>query len=249
MNLSLQDPPRSTEQIMHPEKFLQVPADQPKAVGLPDLTGPLGPGWELKETNTLGEFDLNVMLRENGASDPDKGADGWGGGKFEMYKLAQEMMVYSSVVWDTEADAKEFYGCHVRDLRQRPPGKGHRHVDRRRAHLLDAVEWQACGLRRFDQQAGAGQGGGSDPEIGCYSSSKNKAARVGGFIFVMNRVNRMEYNSCDAPIVPCVYPDRRIVMGKASLFFRALRWAYLCSLTCGAFCLRWAAFYSRSPRR
>jgi hypothetical protein len=123
VNLALQDPPRSTEQIMHPEKFLQVPADQPKAVGLPDLTGPLGQGWELKETNTLGEFDLNMMLRENGAGDPDKGADGWGGGKFEMYKLAQEIMVYSSVVWDTEADAKEFYGAMYETFAKDPQEK------------------------------------------------------------------------------------------------------------------------------
>lgn len=111
VNLALQDPPRSTEQIMHPEKFLQVPIDQPKAVALPDLSGPLGKGWELKETNTLGEFDLNMMLKENGASDPNRGADGWGGGKFSVYKLEQEILVYSSVVWDTENDAKEFEGA------------------------------------------------------------------------------------------------------------------------------------------
>jgi hypothetical protein len=111
VNLALQDPPRSTEQIMHPEKFLQTPADQPIAVGLPDLAGPLGQGWELKETNTLGEFDLNMMLRLNGASDPDKGADGWGGGKFAMYKLAQEVMVYSATTWDTLNDASQFMGA------------------------------------------------------------------------------------------------------------------------------------------
>jgi hypothetical protein len=111
VNLALQDPPRSTEQIMHPEKFLQVPADQPKSVDLPDLSGPLGKGWDLKETNTLGEFDLNMMLRENGASDPDRGADGWGGGKFEMYKLVNEVIVLSRVVWDTDKDATEFEGA------------------------------------------------------------------------------------------------------------------------------------------
>jgi hypothetical protein len=111
VNLALQDPPRSTEQIMHPEKFLQTPADQPVAVGLPDLAGPLGQGWELKETNTLGEFDLNMMLRLNGASDPDRGADGWGGGKFAMYKLAQEVMVYSATTWDTLNDASQFMGA------------------------------------------------------------------------------------------------------------------------------------------
>jgi hypothetical protein len=123
INLSLQDPPRSTEQIMHPEKFLQVPIDQPKTVQIPDLSGPLGEGWELKETNTLGEFDLNVMLQENGASDPNKGADGWGGGKFAMYKLAQEVMVYSMVTWDTEQDAQEFYGSMYESFSKYPQEK------------------------------------------------------------------------------------------------------------------------------
>jgi hypothetical protein len=123
VNLSLQDPPRSTEQIMHPEKFLQVPIDHPKTVAMSDLSEPLGEGWEMKETNTLGEFDLNFMLRQNGASDPDKGADGWGGGKFAMYKLAQEIMVYSVVTWDTEKDAQEFYGSMYESFAKDPQEK------------------------------------------------------------------------------------------------------------------------------
>jgi len=128
VNLSLQDPPRSTEQIMHPEKFLQVPIDQPKSVDLPDLSGPLGKGWELKETNTLGEFDLNMMLRENGAKDPDRGADGWGGGEFAMYKLVNEVMVYSRVVWDTDNDATEFEGA-MNETFAKMPTNGPFHVD------------------------------------------------------------------------------------------------------------------------
>jgi len=128
VNLALQDPPRSTEQIMHPEKFLQVPIDQPKTVNLPDLSGPLGMGWELKETNTLGEFDLNMMLRENGAKDPDRGADGWGGGEFAMYKLVNEVMVYSRVVWDTDNDATEFEGA-MNETFAKMPTDGPFHVD------------------------------------------------------------------------------------------------------------------------
>lgn len=111
VNLALQDPPRSTEQIMHPEKFLQTPIDQPKQVDLPELASMLGAGWEKKGGNTLGEFDLNIMLRENGASDPDRGADGWGGGKYALYEKDASAMAYSIVTWDTENDAKEFEGA------------------------------------------------------------------------------------------------------------------------------------------
>lgn len=111
VNLSLQDPPRSTEQIMHPEKFLQTPIDQPKYVTVPDLMPALGEPWELKETNTLGEFEFHTILEQNGASDPDRGADGWGGAKFAYYRLAQEGLVYANTVWDTAQDAQEFYGA------------------------------------------------------------------------------------------------------------------------------------------
>ena len=111
VNLALQGPPRSTEQIMHPEKFIQTPIDHPKDVALPDLMPALGEPWAFKESNTLGEFELNTMLLENGASDPDKGADGWGGAEFALYKLEQEALVYSGTVWDTEQDASEFYGA------------------------------------------------------------------------------------------------------------------------------------------
>jgi hypothetical protein len=108
VNLALQDPPRSTEQIMHPEKFLQTPIDQPKSVSMPDLLPALGAPWELGESNTLGELDLNYILSLNKAKDPGAGADGWGGGKFAYYRVAQEGLVYAKVTWDTDKDAQEF---------------------------------------------------------------------------------------------------------------------------------------------
>lgn len=108
VNLALQDPPRSTEQIMHPEKFLQTPIDQPRTVSMPDLIPALGAPWELGETNTLGELDLNYILQLNKATDPNKGADGWGGGKYSYYHVAQEGLVYAKVTWDTDVDAQQF---------------------------------------------------------------------------------------------------------------------------------------------
>jgi hypothetical protein len=108
VNLALQDPPRSTEQIMHPEKFLQTPIDQPKTVSMPDLVPALGAPWELGESNTLGELDLNYILQLNKATDPNKGADGWGGGKYAYYHVAQEGLVYAKVTWDTDIDAQQF---------------------------------------------------------------------------------------------------------------------------------------------
>lgn len=111
VNLALQDPPRSTEQIMHPEKYIQVPADNPKSVTLPDLLPALGEPWVFRTSNTLGEFEFLMMLQQNKASDPTRGSEGWGGAKFAYYKLEQEALVYASTVWDTEQDAQEFEGA------------------------------------------------------------------------------------------------------------------------------------------
>src|SRR5205823_39355 len=55
INAALADPPRSTEQIMHPEKYLSTPRDQPVPVGLPPLTSTLASGWTFQDTSTIGE--------------------------------------------------------------------------------------------------------------------------------------------------------------------------------------------------
>ncbi|HEX9987907.1 MAG TPA: hypothetical protein VGE45_05440 [Chloroflexia bacterium] len=111
VNVALSDPPRSTEQIMHPEKFLKTPIDQPVVVSLPPLTDTLGAGWTFKETNTLGEFDLKIMLEENGAGDPSRGAAGWGGARYADYQNGDTSLLYTLSTWDTEMDAVEFEGA------------------------------------------------------------------------------------------------------------------------------------------
>lgn len=111
VNLALSDPPRSTEQIMHPEKFLKTPIDQPVSITLPPITPTLGTGWEQRDTDTLGEFDLKIMLEENGAGDAARGAAGWGGGRYALLRNGDAALVYASTFWDTEADAVEFEGA------------------------------------------------------------------------------------------------------------------------------------------
>ena len=56
------DPPQSTEQILHPEKYLT--RDEPTVVSLPPLTDTLGAGWRLVEAETLGEFQLGLYLEQ-----------------------------------------------------------------------------------------------------------------------------------------------------------------------------------------
>ncbi len=108
------DPPVSTEQILHPEKY---PDDKPVPVTLPDLIGVLGDGWEMVDDNVLGEWYTYLMLSRSinpGAriddSDAATAADGWGGDRYQVYHqpdTGEAVLVYSST-WDTQRDAREF---------------------------------------------------------------------------------------------------------------------------------------------
>lgn len=102
------DPPRSTEQIMHPEKYYGPDRDDPVEVGLPDFTAVLGEDWIEIQNDVIGEFDLNIMLRENGAANYESAAAGWGGGRYLFYTAGDSGIVINRVAWDTDEDREEF---------------------------------------------------------------------------------------------------------------------------------------------
>lgn len=105
---ALADPPTSSEQIMHPEKYLNQPRDVPVPVALQPLTATLGAGWTMEDFGTSGEFDLKIQLQENGASDPEGGAAGWGGGSYAYYANGDKGLMLQKVVWDSAKDATEY---------------------------------------------------------------------------------------------------------------------------------------------
>lgn len=108
VNKALADPPVSSEQVMHPDKYLSTPRDQPVQVPLPPLTSTLGAGWTMGAYGTTGEFDAKEMLQANGASDPAGGADGWGGGSYAFYQNGDNVLVYEKTTWDSTAELKQF---------------------------------------------------------------------------------------------------------------------------------------------
>ncbi|MDQ3705612.1 MAG: hypothetical protein M3437_10400 [Chloroflexota bacterium] len=109
INQSYQDPPVSSEQIMHPEKYLQTPHDVPLHVALPPLTDTLGTGWTFKREDTAGEWELLMVLDETKASNSEKAAAGWGGAKYGFYtKGGNDGLLFLHTRWDTVADADEF---------------------------------------------------------------------------------------------------------------------------------------------
>ena len=107
VNDALADPPQSTEQVLHPEKYLDKPRDEPMPVSLPPLTNTLGAGWTYRDTDTMGEFDLKEMLQINNVDDANAW-EGWGGGRYALYQKGDAALVILGTVWDTSTDATEF---------------------------------------------------------------------------------------------------------------------------------------------
>jgi hypothetical protein len=100
-------PPVSTEQILHPDKYLTRQPDLPLAVTVPPLTTTLGADWTLHDTDTLGEFDLAALLKANGVDDA-AATDGWGGAAYALYQGRSAALLIAATRWDTAQDATEF---------------------------------------------------------------------------------------------------------------------------------------------
>jgi hypothetical protein len=102
------DPPRSTEQILHPEKWYGR-RDDPVVLRFPDLAKEL-PGYRKAAEGEMGESGLRIHLREN-LKDADRAsaaAAGWGGDRFAVYEKDGGRLVVWVTEWDTDADAGEF---------------------------------------------------------------------------------------------------------------------------------------------
>jgi hypothetical protein len=108
VNKVFADPPASTEQILHPEKYL-TERDEPLPVAMPPLTDTLGTGWTYEHGATIGEFSLLFLLDYNYADDPDSAAAGWGGGRYDLYTKGEDALLITVTRWDTEDDAIEFH--------------------------------------------------------------------------------------------------------------------------------------------
>lgn len=99
------NPPLSTEQVLHPEKYGSGPeADPPTALDL----GELKPGDEWKELDrdVVGELVTGIMLAKHGGR---KAAAGWDGDTAAIFEGPDDKLglVWLST-WDSEADAREF---------------------------------------------------------------------------------------------------------------------------------------------
>ncbi len=102
-------PPQSTEQILHPEKYLDQP-DPPTTIDLGVLSP--GTGWTEVGRNVLGEFQLGVLLRRHGGKSI---AAGWDGDRYAIFENGDHKLglVWLST-WDTIDDARDFARQYTR---------------------------------------------------------------------------------------------------------------------------------------
>ena len=121
VNRIYENPPLSSEQILHPEKYWdESKRDDPVSVSLGDAGSRLGKGWTREFEGVLGEINLALLVGAttpeptnpqavNGSLWTNRAASGWGGDRYELWTRGGKPVVLLSTVWDSDDDASEFY--------------------------------------------------------------------------------------------------------------------------------------------
>jgi hypothetical protein len=141
------NPPVSTEQVLHPEKY---GVDFPHKITAPDLEAALGDGWEVLDDDSMGELFCGLLLTTN-RFDPKlksnmpvlmgvmdmrtqgvgfkgkikKAVEGWDGDRYTaaVHDDGESVCVAWASVWDSEDDAKEFAEYYASLLGMRVAGE------------------------------------------------------------------------------------------------------------------------------
>lgn len=103
--------PQSTEQVLHPERFLGGERDEPEELELS-----AGAGWRTLYEDTLGELEIGILLETLGGD--RAAAAGWDGDRYALLVSDQGTRALAwFTVWDSEGSRDRF----VRALRSHLP--------------------------------------------------------------------------------------------------------------------------------
>ena len=107
-------PPESTEQVMHPNKYLE--GESPIDVTLPNVQDMLGQGWSPIYSSVGGEFLIRDYLDSRlGTGDAHQAAAGWGGDTFALYEAPGGLRLLLWIFrWDSTDDAEEFFNGYAK---------------------------------------------------------------------------------------------------------------------------------------
>ncbi|MEO8393577.1 MAG: hypothetical protein ABI700_11360 [Chloroflexota bacterium] len=107
INAAFKNPPTTTEQILHPDKYLA--GEDAQTVVLNDMSAVLGDGWTNEWDSSVGEYYLRQMLGvQLNTSEASKAAAGWGGDHLRVYTNGDQIASTLKITWDTPAEQSEF---------------------------------------------------------------------------------------------------------------------------------------------
>jgi len=108
IDAAFRDPPRSSEQILHPEKYWGPHKDPPKDVKI-DLK--VDSVWNKVHENVMGEMGVKSFFSAFFDSQQClKVSEGWGGDCYEVYeKSPEQWFLVWKTEWDSAKDAREFF--------------------------------------------------------------------------------------------------------------------------------------------
>ena len=131
---AFQHPPRSSEQILHPEKYWDPKAvDEPREVEID--ASKLPAGWKAIGDDTLGEiylamattpvadrkpFDPKNPLAILGMEYTNAAAEGWGGDRAILLQKGDARVLWLVTCWDRPEDAEEFRAAAEKVLAAAP---------------------------------------------------------------------------------------------------------------------------------
>lgn len=113
VNDAYTDAPASTEQILHPEKYLA--GEDPVEVEAAGLADVFGRGWRDLEPTTMGEAMIGIWLGHLGVGETAaaSAAAGWGGDRLVVATGLDDAWVMAwRIAWDSAADADEFAAAY-----------------------------------------------------------------------------------------------------------------------------------------
>lgn len=111
-------PPASTEQILHPEKWLAD--ERPTEFAWPSFEKERAlRDWQLLDQDVLGEFQWRIVFQEHGLkTEAEAVAAGWNGDRYAVLKRkdSDALLLLLRTSWDTVEDATEFTAAYRRLL-------------------------------------------------------------------------------------------------------------------------------------
>lgn len=104
INKAYGNPPVTTEQVMHPEKYLA------NETCIETESPPISEeDWQIMKNERFGEYFILVMLdRWIPPAEASKAAEGWSGDNFTYYERGDDYIFTWNIMWDSAEDALEF---------------------------------------------------------------------------------------------------------------------------------------------